>query len=115
MNEETGCSIVDRPTRAEQYVERRMPEAERIAWLWCAIRRDTIDAARATVELRAGGTEALTPTEVGDLATLWAADTVEQIRRMTPDEQGFSRGLAAVLAAASPPAQHAVRALDAPA
>jgi hypothetical protein len=87
-------------------------EAERIAWLWCAIRRDTIDAARATVELRAGGTEVLTSTEVGDLATLWAADTVEQIRRMAPDEQGFARGLAAVLAAASPPAQRAVRALD---
>ncbi len=32
MNEETTCSIVDGPALAEQYVARRMPEAERIAF-----------------------------------------------------------------------------------
>ena len=32
MNEETTCGIVDGPTLAEQYVARRMPEAERIAF-----------------------------------------------------------------------------------
>jgi hypothetical protein len=84
-------------------------EAERIAWLWCAIRRETIDPQRTIVELRGTGeTEPLTPSEVGDLATLWAADTVEQIGRLTPDEQGFTRGLRSVLPSASPPAQRAV-------
>ena len=47
-------------------------------------------------------------TEAGDLATLWAADTVEQIGRMAPEERGFARGLRSVFAAASVPAQHAV-------
>jgi hypothetical protein len=84
-------------------------EAERIAWLWCAVRRDTLVPARATVELRGTSkTEALTPTEVGDIATLWAADTVEQIGRLAPDERGFARGLRSVLPAASAPAQRAV-------
>ncbi len=32
MNEETTCSIVDGPALAEQYVARRMPETERIAF-----------------------------------------------------------------------------------
>jgi hypothetical protein len=85
------------------------PEAERLAWLWCSIRRDTIDVDRCCVQLRDGTTEPLTPEEVSDLATLWAADTVEQIRRMTDDERSFSRGLLAVLHAASRPAQLAVR------
>lgn len=84
-------------------------EAERIAWLWCATRRDTLDPARATVELRGPReTETLTPTEIGDLATLWAADTVEQIGRMAPDERNFARGLRSVLRAASIPAQRSV-------
>jgi hypothetical protein len=87
-------------------------EAERIAWLWCAIRRDTLDPDGAAVELRAGGTEALASTEAGDLATLWAADSVEQIRRMAPDEQIFARGLASVLHLASAPARHAALELD---
>jgi hypothetical protein len=50
----------------------------------------------------------LTSTEAGDLATLWAADTVEQIGRMAPGERTFARGLRSVLPAASVPAQHAV-------
>jgi hypothetical protein len=84
-------------------------EAERIAWLWCAIERDTLDPAGATVELRgASETEALTVTEVADLATLWAADTVEQIGRMAPHERRFARGLRSVLPAASASAQRAV-------
>jgi len=84
-------------------------EAERLAWLWCAIRRDTLDPARTIVQLRgASETALLTPTEAGDLATLWAADTVEQIGRMAPEERSFARGLASVLPAASVPAQHAV-------
>ena len=84
-------------------------EAERIAWLWCAIRRDTLDVERHTVRLRHGDlTERLTPGEVGDLATLWAADTVEQIARMAPDERTFASGLRTVIRAASDPARHAV-------
>jgi uncharacterized protein DUF6817 len=89
-------------------------EAERIAWLWCAIRRNTIDVARGTAQLRDDNTvEALTSSEVADLATLWAADTVEQIRRMAPSEQAFAGGLERVLGSASAPAQRAVAALNA--
>jgi hypothetical protein len=87
-------------------------EAERIAWLWCTIRRDTLDVAQCTARVRdADATETLTSSEVRDLATLWAADAVEQIRRMAPDEQVFARGLRAVVGAASAPAQRAVAAL----
>ncbi len=88
-------------------------EAERIAWLWCAIRRDTIDGGGGTVQLRDGGaTEQLEPSEVRDLATLWAADTVEQIARMAPAERTFANGLRSVVGAASPPARQAVAELD---
>jgi hypothetical protein len=87
-------------------------EAERIAWLWCAIRRDTLDPAHRTVQLRDDDVaEPLTAAEVRDVATLWAADTVEQIGRMTPDEHAFSNGLRSVVGAASAPAQSAIAAL----
>ncbi|MGO9874888.1 MAG: DUF6817 domain-containing protein [Acidimicrobiia bacterium] len=87
-------------------------DAERIAWLWCAIRRDTLDVARGTVQLRySQASERLTSLEVGDLATLWAADTVEQIERMAPSERAFASGLRSVVDAASEPAQRAVAAL----
>jgi hypothetical protein len=87
-------------------------EAERLAWLWCAIRRDTLDVASRSVLLRRGAaTESLTSLEVRDLATLWAADTVEQIARMAPSERAFASGLPSVLHAASQPARTAVGAL----
>jgi hypothetical protein len=89
-------------------------EAERIAWLWCAIRRDTIDVATGAVHLRHDNiVEPLTSLEVRDLATLWAADTVEQIKRMEPSEQAFAGGLGAVIAVASAPAQRAVASVGA--
>src|SRR3954447_2649801 len=81
-------------------------EGERIAWLWCAIERATLDPERASVRLRGSGAiEPLTPPEVVDVATLWAADTVEQIGRMTLEEQGFADGLLDVLHVAPAPAQ----------
>jgi len=87
-------------------------EAERIAYLWCTITRATLDISRRTVRFRGDGTsEALTSSEVGDLATLWAADTVEQVERMEPDERGFATGLRSVVDAASEPARRAVAAL----
>jgi hypothetical protein len=86
-------------------------DAERIAWLWCAIRRDTLDVGRSTVQLRHNDVrERLTALEVADLATLWAADTVEQIERMAPDQRAFAGGLQFVVDAASAPAQRAVAA-----
>lgn len=85
------------------------PEAERVAWLWCYIRRASLDRAGQTVTLRdGGGTEALTALEVADIVTLWAADTVEQVERMAPGERGFSDGLLPVIDSACPPAQAAV-------
>jgi len=102
----------EQPADREAVVAVIGADAERIAWLWCAIRRTTIDPERRTVELRDGGaTEPLTPTEVRDLATLWAADTVEQVGRMAPEERAFASGLGSVVHAASPSAQEAVAAL----
>ncbi|HTL84063.1 MAG TPA: hypothetical protein VL856_02705 [Acidimicrobiia bacterium] len=101
----------DRIATREDVVAIIGAEAERIAWLWCAIRRDTIDVAACSVLLRDGDVvEPLTSTEVRDLATLWAADTVEQVERMEPGERTFSNGLLTVVAVASEAAQ---RALDA--
>ena len=88
-------------------------EAERIAWLWCTIGRDHIDVAAPSVPNRhTGQTIELTDRELADLATLWAADTVEQVDRMTEDERAFSSGLSAVLHYASEPARRATEALD---
>ena len=102
----------DRVAAREDVVAIIGAEAERIAWLWCAIRRDTIDVAACSVLLRAGDVaEPLTAVEVRDLATLWAADTVEQVERMEPDERMVSHGLEVVVSAASAPAQRAVDAL----
>jgi hypothetical protein len=99
----------DRIATREDVVAVIGPDAERIAWLWCAIRRDTLDVERGSVLLRdSDAPEPLTPSEVADIATLWAADTVEQTRRMEPDERAFARGLLAVVGAASEPAQRAV-------
>src|SRR5215831_7808980 len=43
-------------------------EAERIAWLWCTIRRDTLDVTSRSVQLRHGeATEKLTAAEVRDV------------------------------------------------
>jgi Domain of unknown function (DUF6817) len=87
-------------------------EAERIAWFWCAMRRDTLDVAHGTVQLRHGDTTPpLTAREIADLATLWAADTVEQVERMAPSERKFASGLRSVVHAASDPAQRAIGAL----
>jgi len=82
--------------------------AERLAWLWCTIRRDEIDPTTGvTVDRHTGAPIVLDPRELGDIATLWAADTVEQLHRMNPDERRFSDGLTAVLACASTEARHA--------
>lgn len=90
-------------------------EAEAIAHAWCTIRRDTIElgaeAAPATVVDRTTD-ERITISDdlLADIATLWAADTVEQLHRMDADEQGFAATLDAVLHLARPAAQDAVRA-----
>ena len=64
--------------------------------------------AAASVEDRTtGGLVALDDRDLSDLATLWAADTVEQLARMAPHERDFARNLHVVLGAASPAAQRA--------
>ncbi|MEO0494876.1 MAG: DUF6817 domain-containing protein [Actinomycetota bacterium] len=80
-------------------------EAERLAWLWCTIERDAIDVTASTVPDRTtGATIGLTERELADIATLWAADTVEQVERMKPDERGFAHSLPEVLPFAAPAA-----------
>lgn len=87
-------------------------EAEQIVWWWCSIARDTLDPEALTVlDRHRGERVSLTYEDLVDIATLWAADTVEQIGRMTPDERRFAAGLPAVLAHASAPARAAVEAL----
>ncbi|MCB9372285.1 MAG: DUF427 domain-containing protein [Microthrixaceae bacterium] len=85
------------------------PEAERVAWLWCTIERNSLDVgARTAVDRHTGATLELSAADVEDVATLWAADTVEQIARMAADERDFAAGLPAVLDAATPAARAAV-------
>jgi hypothetical protein len=84
------------------------PEAERVAWLWCTIRRDTLDAGARTVEGRDGDVITLTEQELADIAELWSADTVEQIGRLTPEEQVFAASLPRAQASATPAAQASV-------
>ncbi len=99
----------DRSPERDEVVAVIGEDAERIAWLWCAIRRTTIDPGRRTVQLRhEASLEPLKSSEVVDLATLWAADTVEQVGRMASDERSFADGLDGVLAMASPAAQRAI-------
>ena len=88
-------------------------EAEEIAWVWCTIRRDSITLIEpfAATDRNTSARIALTDTMVGDIATLWAADTVEQIARMEIDERGFARGLGRVLHRARPVARAAAEAL----
>jgi hypothetical protein len=88
-------------------------DAEEVAWLWCTIRRDTLDVGGAvtTVETRDGSVLELGHVRTADVVTLWAADTVEQIDRMAPDERDFARSLHRVLHLASPAAQAAAEAV----
>lgn len=84
-------------------------EAEEIAHAWCTIRRDTLDPAEphAVAVRDADEPWELGPRLAADVATLWAADTVEQVERMTPEERDFAHGLPRVLHLASPAAQEA--------
>jgi hypothetical protein len=88
-------------------------EAEEIAWVWCTLRRDSIelsDPCRA-VNRKSGATLTLGEQMIGDIATLWAADTVEQIARMSVDERRFAHGLGRIVHRASPPARAAVQSI----
>lgn len=88
-------------------------EAEAIAHAWCTIRRDTLAARppHRVVDRASGDVVELDAQLASDIATLWAADTVEQVARMAPGERGFAHGLPAVLSLASAPAADAVRAV----
>ena len=88
-------------------------DAEEVAWAWCTIRRDTIDlAGPITAEDRhTGETTTMTDQLAADIATLWAADTVEQVARMSVEERGFAHGLVPVLHLARPAARHAAEAI----
>ena len=87
--------------------------AERIAWLWCHTRRETIPDSLAggephTIENRNGSREPVTIDEARDLAELWCADAVEQGHRLSKTESDYSRGLVRVLSHVSNSARAAV-------
>lgn len=84
-------------------------EAEAIAHAWCTIERDTLStgAPFTVVDRTAAETVTVTDQLASDIATLWVADTVEQIARMTVEERAFAHGLGRVLHLASPPAREA--------
>ena len=103
----------DAPASRAEVRELIGAEAEAIAWVWCTILRDTLAVTephgaidRTTCELIALHAEMVT-----DIATLWAADTVEQIARMSADERGFAHGLDRVLPLARPNARAAATAV----
>ncbi|HWJ97723.1 MAG TPA: hypothetical protein VNQ33_06150 [Acidimicrobiales bacterium] len=88
-------------------------EAEEIAHAWCTIRRDTIELGEAggpatVVDRTTDERIEISDQLLADIAVLWAADTVEQIARMTPDERAFATTLDRVLHLASPAAREAV-------
>lgn len=85
-------------------------EAEAIAHAWCTIRRDTVELGPpATVVDRTTDERVeLSDPLLADIATLWAADTVEQIHRMDPDERAFAANLDRILPLARPAARAAV-------
>ncbi len=88
-------------------------EAELVAWTWCTIRRDTIELTGPVTAVNRSTNAAMPMSDqlVADIATLWAADTVEQIARMADEERGFAHGLRRVLHVASPEAQAAAQAV----
>lgn len=104
---------VDHPASREEVRAVIGDDAEEIAWLWCTIRRDTIDTTGPVVvtATRDGGTLELDDGRAADVATLWAADTVEQIDRMSPDERAFAHSLERVLHLAGPAARRAATAV----
>jgi hypothetical protein len=87
-------------------------EAEAIAHAWCTIRRDTIELGppASVVDRTTDERIELSTDRLADLATLWAADTVEQLHRMDAHEQAFADGLRPVLALARPAARSAAEA-----
>ena len=88
------------------------PEAEAIAHAWCTIRRDTIELTDpiTVVDRTTDSRITLGDEMAADVATLWAADTVEQIARMTPEERAFEWGMERVLHLARPAARDAAEA-----
>lgn len=82
--------------------------AERIAWLWCWLRRDTIAADTASAVHRATGRLVeLERQEIVDLTELWVADFVEQRDRLGKDERNPWARLVELSPLASAPAQAA--------
>ena len=101
----------DRPAEREEVRDLIGTEPEEVAWTWCTIRRDTLDLSGpiTVVDRRDGAVRTLTDQLAADVATLWAADTVEQVARMEPDERGFALGLSRVLPLARPAARAAAQ------
>ena len=81
-------------------------DAEEIAWLWCAIERGSLDPVTGTVTLWRNRSSITMPSpRVEDIATLWAADTVEQIARIPPAERGIAYGAKRVVTRMLPTAR----------
>lgn len=101
---------VDEPVDRAQVQAVIGADAEEIAHAWCTIRRDTIelgadDRPATVVDRTTGDRVDLSDQLLADIATLWAADTVEQIHRMDADERAFAVSLERVLHLARPAAR----------
>lgn len=89
-------------------------EAEEIAWLWCTIRRGTLgeniprDADFSVVGRHRDEPIALGAQRLGDLVTLWAADTLEQLPRLEPEGTRFQATLYGLRGRALPAARRAL-------
>lgn len=101
---------VEHPAGRDEVREVIGDDAEEIAWLWCTIRRDTLEVTGDALafETRDGGAIELDIGRATDVATLWAADTAEQIGRMSPEERAFARSIGGVLHLVGPTGRQAV-------
>ena len=103
----------DLPTDRDEVRAIIGPDAEAVAWAWCTIRRDTMDltAPVTVVDRTTDERIELSDQRAADIATLWAADTVEQIARMDVHERTFAHSLLGVLHLARPAAREATEAI----
>ncbi len=89
-------------------------DAEEIAWLWCTIRRRSLvdnlgrDGGFEVADRRTDERVPLTAERLADLASLWCADTCEQLPRLPDEGTRFQLELRRLSVLALPGARAAV-------
>ena len=105
------------PDRRDDVRARIGEEAEELAWLWHAVRRESLAAnlerdGGLSIECQDGTTVAISRRQFEDLVNLWVADAVEQLPRRDAESLERQRGrLTPLLGVAMPAAESAAREL----